>query len=107
MEQQAPRRHNRNFPLAIQVIPATRFSKATSRLVSIADLHPSERPDGKRGPDPDLINANPAADIDPGANASAPLPAAPPAAANLPAGTEVVKEVPPAVTPAPAEVKPA
>ncbi len=106
MDQQASRRPNRNFPVAIEVTPETRFSECTTRVVSVADLRPSERQyhpadHREREYNPDLVYANVDTNVD--ATASASLPAAPPAPTNLPAGTEVVKEGPPA----PAEVKPA
>jgi len=102
--EQAPRRPNRNFPMAVEIIPATRFSKATSRLVSVADLHPSERPyhpsdDGKREPNPDLVYTNVDTNVDANPDASAPLPAAPSPIANSPEAN------PPAA--APPEIKPA
>jgi hypothetical protein len=110
--QQQSVRPNRNFPVAIEVTPETRFTKCTTRVVSVADLHPSERqyhPEDhrKREYNPDLVYANPAANVDPSAAASAPPPAAPPAAASLPAkeGLPAVAGLPTAAPPA--EVKPA
>jgi hypothetical protein len=74
--EQAPRRPNRNFPMALEIIPETRFSECTTRLVSVSDLHPSERQyhpadHRKREHNPDLVYATPDANVDPSAAASA------------------------------------
>jgi len=36
--QQKPVRPNRNFPVAIEVTPETRFTKCTTRVVSVAPI---------------------------------------------------------------------